>query len=291
MQQYSLAASDMAKGALGAHLAALEAWLVQPVNLDRPAAQGAQACRSAANVRGHLGRFLGFAAARVGLEGVQQLGLFSLLDGPAIMGYIAFLLRERGVALSTCVQSALALTKARRRSPRPAPHATSRQSLACPQGVGFVLGELLGPEIKSAGFLERLQLLDTQLAAWALKAPKDKPTFKEMVASGAFVPLEDILAHTLPFIAAAVEAFAPSSPSTAQAVRDAVILAAVAGDGNPNERPQELVWVRDGSIQGGCMDPKARGAGGAAGGGGGAPRAPPPLCSARGPGTAAAAAS
>ena len=121
MQQYSLAASDMAKGALGAHLAALEAWLVQPVNLDRPAAQGAQACRNAANVRGHLGRFLGFAAARVGLEGVQQLGLFSLLDGPAIMGYIAFLLRERGVALSTCVQSALALTKARRPPARP-PH-------------------------------------------------------------------------------------------------------------------------------------------------------------------------
>ena len=116
-------------------------------------------------------------------------------------------------------------------------------------------------------------------------------TFKEMVASGAFVPLEDILAHTLPFIAAAVEAFDGVGASAALAVRDAVILVAVAGDGNPNERPQELVWVRDGSILGGCMDPKARGAGGAAGGGGRAPRAPPPLCSARGPGTAAAAAS
>ena len=122
-----------------------------------------------------------------------------------------------------------------------------------------MLSELLGPEVKAAGYLERLQLLGKQLAAWSLKAPKDKPTFKEMVASGSFVPLVDILSRTLPFIAAAVEAFDGSGVPAAQAVRDAVILAAVAGDGNPNERPQELAWVRDGSIQGGCMDPKARG--------------------------------
>ena len=70
-----------------------------------------------------------------------------------------------------------------------------------------MLGNLLGPEVKSAGFLERVQLLGTQLQAWAAKAPKDKPTFREMVASGAFVSLQEIMDKTLPFIGAAVEAF------------------------------------------------------------------------------------
>ena len=234
---------------------------MQPVNLDRPAAQGAQAGRSASNVQGHIGRFLGFLAAREELADIKALGLFSLLDGPMIMAFIAYQLRERGVALATCVQSTLALTKARQ-PPAPAPpQAHPSERARAPQGVTFVLSELLGPEVKAAGYLERLQLLGKQLAAWSLKAPKDKPTFKEMVASGSFVPLEDILSRTLPFIAAAVEAFDGSGVPAAQAVRDAVILAAVAGDGNPNERPQELAWVRDGSIQGGCMDPKARGRG------------------------------
>ena len=244
---------------MGTHLEAFQEFLVQPVNLDRPAAQGAQAGRSASNVQGHIGRFLGFLAAREELADIKALGLFSLLDGPMIMAFIAYQLRERGVALATCVQSTLALTKARQ-PPAPAPpQAHPSERARAPQGVTFVLSELLGPEVKAAGYLERLQLLGKQLAAWSLKAPKDKPTFKEMVASGSFVPLEDILSRTLPFIAAAVEAFDGSGVPAAQAVRDAVVLAAVAGDGNPNERPQELAWVRDGSIQGGCMDPKARG--------------------------------
>ena len=120
-QPYGLAATDLAARALGAHLEAFEAWLVEPVNLERPTAQGAQAGRSAANVKGHLARFLGFSAARADLEGIQRLGLFSLLDGPQIMAHMAFLLRERGVALSTCVQSALALAKARGRVPSRSP--------------------------------------------------------------------------------------------------------------------------------------------------------------------------
>lgn len=78
-----------------------------------------------------------------------------------------------------------------------------------------------------------------------------------MVSNGSFVPLDQILAKTLPHIAAAVEAFKPDSISSAKAVRDACILAAVAGDGNANQRPGELQWIRDGRIQGTCMDPKA----------------------------------
>ena len=119
-----------------------------------------------------------------------------------------------------------------------------------------MLSELLGDDVKSAGYLERLQLLGTQLTRWASKAPKNKPTFREMLADGSFVPLPEILAKTLPFIVAAAQAFDGTSPSSAVAVRDAVVLAAVAGDGNPNERPGELTWVQDGAIGGGCVDPK-----------------------------------
>ena len=119
-----------------------------------------------------------------------------------------------------------------------------------------MLSELLGDDVKSAGYLERLQLLGTQLTRWASKAPKNKPTFREMLADGSFVPLPEILTKTLPFIVAAAQAFDGTSPSSAVAVRDAVVLAAVAGDGNPNERPGELTWVQDGAIGGGCVDPK-----------------------------------
>ena len=119
-----------------------------------------------------------------------------------------------------------------------------------------MLSELLGDDVKSAGYLERLQLLGTQLTRWASKAPKNKPTFREMLADGSFVPLPEILAKTLPFIVAAAQAFDGTSPSSAVAVRDAVVLAAVAGDGNPNERPGELTWVQDGAMPGGCVDPK-----------------------------------
>jgi len=119
-----------------------------------------------------------------------------------------------------------------------------------------MLRELLGDDVKSAGYLERLQLLGTQLTRWASKAPKNKPTFREMLADGSFVPLPEILAKTLPSIVAAAQAFDGTSPSSAVAVRDAVVLAAVAGDGNPNERPGELTWVQDGAIGGGCVDPK-----------------------------------
>ena len=119
-----------------------------------------------------------------------------------------------------------------------------------------MLSELLGDDVKSAGYLERLQLLGTQLTRWASKAPKNKPTFREMLADGSFVPLPEILAKTLPFIVAAAQAFDGTSSSSAVAVRDAVVLAAVAGDGNPNERPGELTWVQDGAMPGGCVDPK-----------------------------------
>ena len=89
-----------------------------------------------------------------------------------------------------------------------------------------------------------------------IQGSQKKPTFREMLADGSFVPLPEILAKTLPFIVAAARAFDGTSPSRAVAVREAVVLAAVAGDGNPNERPGELTWVQNGAIGGGCVDPK-----------------------------------
>ena len=70
---------------------------MQPVNLDRP--QAVQSRRSAANARSHLARFLGFCAARA--DGVRRRGLFVLLDGPLVTGFVGFLLGERGTLITS----------------------------------------------------------------------------------------------------------------------------------------------------------------------------------------------
>jgi len=145
-----------------------------------------------------------------------------------------------------------------------------------------VVGELLGKEAKSAGYVERVGVLASQLQGWAARTPSQRPTFKELVADGSFLPLGQILSKTVPFIAAACEAF-EATPEGAVRIRDAVVLASVAGDGcagprpwhapprppgphrpfpapprNPNQRPDELCYVRDAALEGGCVDPKAR---------------------------------
>ena len=130
------------------------------------------------------------------------------------------------------------------------------------QGVAFVLADLVGPEVDAAGYFERVRLLGAQLRAW--KVPSPRPSFRELVDSGAFVPLCDVLKATLPFIKAAVEALDASDISTATAVRDAVVLSAVAGDGGPNERPSELAYATDGRSGGACQDRRSARAGPAA---------------------------
>ena len=101
-----------------------------------------------------------------------------------------------------------------------------------PQGVTFVTEQLLGtePGLKLAGYLERVQLLAQQMQAWASKTPKQRPGYAELVDSGRFLPLQEILGRTVPFIAAACQGFGGTSAGALR-VRDAVVLSAVAGDG------------------------------------------------------------
>ena len=125
-----------------------------------------------------------------------------------------------------------------------------------------MLGEQLGDHAAAAIYRERFLLLSKQLQTWSTHAPKIRPTFEESVASGAFVALPDILRKTLPAIDAAVSAFDPTSSESALAVRDATVLSCVAGDASPTQRVGELCWVRSGSEEGGCRDPKCTRPGG-----------------------------
>ena len=161
---------------------------------------------------------MGYCAQHSSVRDVQERGMYALLDGEAVMGFVAYLLRERAVALGTAVQSMYALTK----------------------GISFAISHLAGDEVKTTGFEKRVETLTSQLQTWASKTPTCKPTFKEMVLSGKFIDLRTVLEKTLPFIKGVVEAF-DGSVAKALAVRDAAVLSCVAGDGAPNTRVGELV--------------------------------------------------
>jgi len=241
---------------------ALVAWMGVPINLSRPMC--AQAHRSCQNVRSHIARYAGYAAIRLGTATVKQMGLFVLLDGPTVMSFFAHLLHGRGVGLSTCVQTSLAMAKARgwaRARASAGARGGPAPDAGAPQGVSFVLSELLaGDHDAAASYRESFVLLSKQLQAWCTQDPKIKPTFEESVASGSFVRLPDILNKTLPAIEEAVAAFDVASPESAIAVRDAVLLACVAGDASPTQRVGELRWMRNVNVSegGGCRDPKVR---------------------------------
>jgi hypothetical protein len=131
---YGLGASELAKGALGTHLKGFEAWLRQPVNLERSAAHGALAPSSADGTIRHISGCLGFISSKDGMDvlSVQQLGLLALLHGPSLMSFIAYLLRERGVALTTCVKSVHSLIKARHQLPSASPVGVVGKKPWCP---------------------------------------------------------------------------------------------------------------------------------------------------------------
>ena len=67
------------------------------------------------SVRGHCARYLGWLSRQQdgGAEAVSSQGLLHLLDGPSLMEFCAYLLRERALKLSTVTQAFLSLTKAR----------------------------------------------------------------------------------------------------------------------------------------------------------------------------------
>ena len=92
-----------------------------------------------------------------------------------------------------------------------------------------MVGELLGKEVKAAGYAERVGVLAQQLQGWAARTPSQRPTFNELVADGSFLPLGQILSKTVPFITAVCDAF-EATPEGAVRIRDAVVLASVAGD-------------------------------------------------------------
>ena len=68
------------------------------------------------SVRGHTARYLGWLSQQEdGAEAVSTQGLLLLLDGPSLMDFCAYLLRDRALKLSTVTQAFLSLTKVRSR--------------------------------------------------------------------------------------------------------------------------------------------------------------------------------
>ena len=166
-----MSAEALQSGVLALQLSSFEAWLSSPLNLDREGV-GAQAGRSVSNIRGHVARFLGFAASQVDPEQVGQLGLLTLLDGELLMEFVAYLLRERAVQLSSCVQAAHALVKARaaqpcrsaaRASAEQLPSTASQQTRAGP--LGRALGTAPGPSECKAASLSPRRRLCTELSS------------------------------------------------------------------------------------------------------------------------------
>ena len=100
----------------------------------------------------------------------------------------------------------------------------------CFQAANFGISELLGNETKTAAYLQRVQLMASQLQRRSAAGPKAKPSFRQLLEDGSFVDLPSILAKTMPFVAAATAEF-DGSVEAAIRVRDAAVLACVAGDG------------------------------------------------------------
>ena len=111
---YKLSESHLGTGLLRIQLAQLESFLTESINLDREGVtvQGHVTFNS---VRGHAARYLGWLSRKQegGAEAVSAQGLLHLLDGPSLMEFCAYLLRERTLKLSTITQAFLSLTKAR----------------------------------------------------------------------------------------------------------------------------------------------------------------------------------
>lgn len=207
----------------------MEAFCTEPLRIDRGGDVRLQSASSwAGNVRPLVLRFLGFCCAEEGSDRVRDLGALLFCDGRLIMKYIAFCLRERGNSLASLVAAAHHLGK----------------------GAAFALSTLdadpLVPAAARESYMASLKLVASQLQSWSSAAPRYRPTFQQLCESGTFVPLPDILAKTLPYIESVLAAHQRiDSIAAALAVRDAAVLAAVAGDGFPNIRPRELAFLRD----------------------------------------------
>lgn len=216
------------EGVIEVQMQRLEQFATSPVHLGRATGdirlQGEKTFTG--GIKGVIARFLGFAAAELSAQSVKELGLYLLVNGPLIMKFIEFLLTARKNEITSLVAAAHALTK----------------------GVAYIVNALEGdpdsPQDEREVFVSRIKLLASQLQYWASSAPKYRPTFQQLLDSGSFLPLSDILAKTVPHLRAAA-ARPLASVSDALAARDAAVLACVAGDGIPNIRPSELRFLRD----------------------------------------------
>jgi hypothetical protein len=176
-----------------------------------------------------------------------------VLDGAHVMAYVAFLLRERGLRLNSIVQARPHRTCRRGAAaspPRSAPHA-GRAPLqaghALYKAIAFAATELVeGSELPGLdAYVARSKLLTAQLQAWATKMPSVKPSFAQLVEAGKFVPLPEILRHTLPHITAAVENYS-QTPAAALRVRDGALLSActaTAAPSRPASAPRKRGWA------------------------------------------------
>ena len=110
-------------------------------------------------------------------------------------------------------------------TPPPLHRVSAQTGVFRPQAANFAISELLGGETKTAAYLQRVQL-----QRWSAAVLKAKHSFRQLLELGAFVDLPSILAKTLPFVAAA-NAELNGGVEAAIRVRDAALLAIVAGDG------------------------------------------------------------
>ena len=102
----------MATGVLAYHAALLESWFTAPIQLGRGSIS-LQGATTWLNIRSVLKRYLGYCATVRGLEETVSGGLFALLDGDLLMGFIAYMLQERGLALASVAQAVYTLEKVR----------------------------------------------------------------------------------------------------------------------------------------------------------------------------------
>ena len=117
-------------------------------------------------------------------------------------------------------------------TPLPLHSISSNRRFPPPQEANFAISELLGGETKTVAYLQRVQLLASQLQRWSAAVPKAKPSFfRQLLELGAFVDLPSILAKTLPFVAAATAEFDGGVEAAIRVSGDAALLAIVAGDG------------------------------------------------------------
>jgi hypothetical protein len=238
---YALSDEIFNNGVCATHIKLLEAYFTSPVNLQRDSIQ-LQADKSFSNIRDCIRRFLGFCRSHRGDEKVKSLGVLNLMHGPAVIGFIGWLLSSREVALPTCVQTMLCLEKI----------------------VQFACAELVPEMSDGPSYLSKFKCLGRQLQTWHQKCPRIRPDFEEQKKSGKFFELSDILEKTLAYCEAAIEAFekAPSI-DTAIGLRNSAMLAATAGDGMANVRPGQLACLTSEldrpCEKRGCIIPHCRG--------------------------------